>query len=1193
MPDSQNSDYPGISDQALVGLLISIERDITPILERNLLNFLTDHSIRHSKSVIRNAWSLTKQNQLCKLSDLELFILYAACLTHDLGQCWERIWDIKVWGKGESAWNELPLGDQKEWVRSNHAEISAELVHRCSSIDPPLRITLNSEFHPGLIAALCECHTVWLPDQQDLYDNLMVAPGRIRMRLLAALLRCGDILDETCGRAPRQVQESLNLDLQSKVHWWRHNSTRSIDFHHQDFTIYIEFEFADSCKDEAGKIVPSLSVPPINEELSRQRRVLAEENINWFAEPRIIGTKYGDVNEPIPNDVLSEMYKIVDARKNERLSEIKKGAEELIASARVAAQSILAEIEANTLSEAGIAEKFSRVADIFGENELRWQEAGALQQASELWQSCGLLLDSLRAEERLANHYARIGASNMAIQRLAQLQKLASEANDARVIFGVYIVALPLMVSEQRFDDVEGVIQELRRFNHIRIQDICANISRMLLECGEIERAGRIVSVGRKSVGTGQINGPLNLALILLKINKTGKMPKDGWGDLFPDQQAKARCEFLSGQPKAAISTLEILKDKTIEPKTKVNIEFSLLRCRHEVLVQFQNTNELNDFGNLTDRGDDIRELSRRALDSLSRNKPVDAIPLLHRALAICINEGDWSRLGDCHRYLAIANRVALRTRLAVFHAILGADEKQCDDISDWIVELSSPEQFSEAISACLDSRFSRSFPLVALVLCKMMPYASPREAEAVFKWSLSMTKNPWLSFVRQGVSKDAWKLLYHIQPHASLENAEDLGRTALAKPFAKLPWQIASKMLETLQKWATLFSNEMSWKLAQHLIDRYKRPNHVDPRDVFETVVSLCEKLPLESRQAVADRIAIQGEPFLLDHLDLLQKMGRTLIEEKGIQLAVKRTISNLERTVQILPKGQVPITPDVVGMHTSEEINGIEINVWALHSGWLRAICNCWPVLTPRLRKRAVVTIASLAINPNNMLSNRRNLMQWLCLMTGEDPSIDLGPFKKEFLKMARGQTVRDSEVERFRSSQDPLERYKLNFGDPESVRIEAFYLIGVLGSKGMLSKNQVCSEVSSAMSDPAEMARLGALNCILAWPEILSEFGTNIVTAMLSNSKDIRSEAFRCLNLNGLRFPSELQNLICTALADLSNSPDSLTRQWVFLIAKKYRDIWRSLGPNRLAAICNKLEKDMDVRVRRIPEKLDKAS
>ena len=211
-----------LSNETYRALLTVLRDRVAPILANNLLPHFTDHSVAHSDNLTELVDNLLA-NGTQLLTDRELLILYSACYLHDIGMQFERAGETEVISSLSllCPWNDLHETDRRELLRKYHNLISAELVTKSvGSASPPIGFTLTMEYGPRYIATLCHAHCMET-DTEAYADVVQDGPG-IRVPLLSALLRLADILDESRRRAVREKARTLELDLDSQTHWWRH-----------------------------------------------------------------------------------------------------------------------------------------------------------------------------------------------------------------------------------------------------------------------------------------------------------------------------------------------------------------------------------------------------------------------------------------------------------------------------------------------------------------------------------------------------------------------------------------------------------------------------------------------------------------------------------------------------------------------------------------------------------------------------------------------------------------------------------------------------------------------------------------------------------------------------------------------------------------------------------------------------------
>ncbi len=177
-------------------------------------------------------------------------------------------------------WSDLELPLQRQMVRDQHHRISREMV--LQSIDAPnpiLGIQLNQDWDPGQIAGLCVAHC--LDTESDEYQQVTKDWGPFRMALLSALLRLADILDESRGRSQLYLEPTRELDLEAKLHWWRHYYVADVQIDTQARHITLWFDFPPSRRPQYREMFMPMQVPLLEAEFSKQSAVLAPHNMLW------------------------------------------------------------------------------------------------------------------------------------------------------------------------------------------------------------------------------------------------------------------------------------------------------------------------------------------------------------------------------------------------------------------------------------------------------------------------------------------------------------------------------------------------------------------------------------------------------------------------------------------------------------------------------------------------------------------------------------------------------------------------------------------------------------------------------------------------------------------------------------------------------------------------------------------------
>lgn len=289
---------------------------VEPILANNLLPYFTAHDVSHCDRVTEVIDNLVEPLQQTdgRLTDDELFVLYAAAYLHDIGMQYERVGSSPVLAElGGRPWEDLRTDERRDLLRRLHPRISAELVRlSVRNAMPPIGLQLVDADHPNVIASLCEAHGI--DSASERYKELTAEAPGLRPSLLSGLLRCADILEESRRRANRARAESLELPIESQVHWWRHYYTADVVFNRPQRTIDVWFDFPPDRRAELSRIIPDLQFPEIQAEFRRHEQMFAANGLTWFIRSRVYDGPYSRA-ETLPESVLYHMLVQIAARR--------------------------------------------------------------------------------------------------------------------------------------------------------------------------------------------------------------------------------------------------------------------------------------------------------------------------------------------------------------------------------------------------------------------------------------------------------------------------------------------------------------------------------------------------------------------------------------------------------------------------------------------------------------------------------------------------------------------------------------------------------------------------------------------------------------------------------------------------------------------------------------------------------------
>lgn len=267
-----------------------------------IIQHYTDHTEEHSYRIIDILGRLLYEN--CSLlSDDERFILLSSALLHDIGM------QSSIYAGLET--KDQYSKEEQEQIRSRHNEASYKWIIDSLNSNEAFPLGLDQCKNVAeLIAQVCRYHRQL--NLLDLEDKTF-AGKKIRIRLLAALLRLGDELDADYRRAPLDVLKFRDIPINSKYHWWAHHYVGSINI--DDGKITITFRIPSMYK--GSNIIYALT-ENIRISVERQRKdvykILWDCGLKLYEEIECY-EDYSEIQEEIPKDLENHINGLLSKKK--------------------------------------------------------------------------------------------------------------------------------------------------------------------------------------------------------------------------------------------------------------------------------------------------------------------------------------------------------------------------------------------------------------------------------------------------------------------------------------------------------------------------------------------------------------------------------------------------------------------------------------------------------------------------------------------------------------------------------------------------------------------------------------------------------------------------------------------------------------------------------------------------------------
>ncbi len=241
--------------------------------------YYTLHGMKHSRAVISMLNGLVDGIDPDKgLTNPEIFYLLASVYLHDVGMILPYP-EGEDEAKGISARKKKPYAKEDLIRDKHHLRSGGYVIEHADNLNLD---HVESEY----VRLICEGHRVVKLDTDDYNDKLVGNNERIRVRLLAALLRFSDELDISYQRAPKKLMDILEGEMPdySRLQWLKHHYTSGVGISDQESNgmrktiVEIQTQYPD--RGRGKKITAELIFKPIEKSLKSVDRILLEYGLN-------------------------------------------------------------------------------------------------------------------------------------------------------------------------------------------------------------------------------------------------------------------------------------------------------------------------------------------------------------------------------------------------------------------------------------------------------------------------------------------------------------------------------------------------------------------------------------------------------------------------------------------------------------------------------------------------------------------------------------------------------------------------------------------------------------------------------------------------------------------------------------------------------------------------------------------------
>jgi tetratricopeptide (TPR) repeat protein len=1171
--------------------LFTIREKVASILGINLSTDFTDHSVKHSDTVSGNVDELTSIIPEGKRpKPREAFILYAACYLHDIGMHFETAGTVQN-EVSEQYWHDLPRDKRAEYLRSKHPQISAELVFKSvRSSQPPIGIQLTDSDYPGKIAALCEAHGVWLPAEEERYQELMdEADPSVRMGLLSGLLRMADILAETRDRAPRHQANAIELPLESQVHWWRHYYTKDVIFDSTLRCVKLIYDFPADQRERYKRIVPQLQFPAIQNELRRHDRYFGINDLNWRIETVVSEDPYSTA-ETMPNDVLVEVSVILQRReeyeaKARQISSLKE-----YGTVQPIIDKILEEInqlpeDADPLLKGKQLESAYQMLRKVGAKR---QSRVVLEQAYHIYQNAGehgkqleiglMMVPLMYAQRRefVGFHHVKeceaiLDVANASDEQRLQTAILKAHGCDLEYYEPLedFSKAIELAHRLHQTNIVEELTADLYEFFYLdTIENTSLPLTAPSIATAIADSSSHPSSVMRYHTIVARLNaerGNVEEAVHLLD--------QLGYNLLIDVQHinswllyvcTKAHILFLAGHYDEAIQTLESALSKISlhdYSNAYIVLQSNLLMCSTtSASVAMLRLNEvLYDNADFSGGLENEEEILFQGLSHQRKGNHPEAIVKFWRELRLAYASGEWRRYWQAEEYFALQCLRIGNLKEATRHVILSLSSSLAEDIGKATLASGNEENIRKVVNECLSSHLAQHFMIASKILAILWDVIPEDQIPSVFEFVLPYAQTTFYGLSNIDTVRPSWSVLKAVAPRLSQALAHKLIAHISALPLDQTHGFILEEIFDTL--------NFISPHLdASHLAQAAnltlpftegfpKNANHgIYYSSALNAIGHISHFAQHELKANIFHRLFPLGAPMDQLKIVALPHFGGSNVNDESYAQVAQHVIKVASEVIsrQVIeaesPASNQPVPGASMSMSTSLEHGGVRI-ASLMGQREIKTVVAYMRFFSREELSVFVELCRQKLSDPNNLLANRVVILEALPeLVTSLSAAHRKNVINTTFA-IAQGGGISEADRQKALEARHPLNRFRMDMGSPEQLQGEALSclarLFSTLSSKqqekfwGLLQEWIISSDESirfqgvraSKHLESVDDMILTALICALRDPSLRI---VHAAYASLNEKKDCWNNDF-------------LINLLHSTMKLAASVPDVSTRQW----------------------------------------------
>lgn len=552
------------------------------------------------------------------------------------------------------------------------------------------------------------------------------------------------------------------------------------------------------------------------------------------------------------------------------------------------------------------------------------------------------------------------------------------------------------------------------------------------------------------------------------------------------------------------------------------------------------------------------------AMDAARKNEHYKVLPVLWRQLLSTYELGCWRSYRWAATYMARECLILGWPKDAIYYSILAEEKVLSEEIGKQLLIWRKDDLIRSTINKIFSTANLAKHSEIAAALLEIIGDAVPDDliiqTADWLKPKCEMIPSTWR---QMNAFSQYWKALAAVSHRFDSELSQRIVATTVKHEYWKKPSVHRKHMIDVVISCVRNLSSEDLVVLAKHTIPLAVDANEkfdFDYSDVLNLLCHIAEIGGDDTKNIIADALyPDDGKPVNVLLMQIAHVFGKVLKNEASLREWAQKVASELRLQVQRLPEDEEPVEVTGTSMKCTRQVGREVVHVMlGCHDHSLNALIEHRRLLGTKELNELVSAILDMVSEPENITANKVFLIR--CLSRMYDCMIpELATKTVDKLIDLASSTVIISCVEAYAEANNPLNPFKMNFGDPESLRGEAIYALAYIAKERAddVVNDHVNELLEALLTDTNDSVRRMAFIAAGVVPVITEVAVGSIILGTRDPSSEVARAAFYALaHKDVLDLPSNQWHSLIYSLSMSCHSPDAELRRAVAATLAKIR-------------------------------------